>query len=198
MPRLQKRRRMSEADGECEAADAATVVRYVAPATIFYRGEICEPHATTFCVKLQKAARKLRGTDRNVDVFLSSEGGDVYAGISMYEHICMVKKRVPVHVIADGYVASAATLVLLAASRRVMRQNATFMIHAVTSFHWGGLKPKELHEEASNTEALMLLLTELYRRHSTLKRRELEKLLDRERNLRYTECLQMGFVDGHE
>ena len=188
-----KRVRMGDSDSDDEST---TVVKYVAPATIFYRGEIQEPFATQFCMKLRKASRRVRGTNTPVQVFLSSHGGDAYGGIAMYEHICMVKKTTEVHVIADGYVASAATLVLLAASRRIMCRHATLMIHAVTSYGWGGMKPKQLDEEAENTRDLMKLLTKIYKTHSSMKTKQLERLLDCERNLTYEKCLEYGLIDG--
>ena len=131
---MQKRCRYTCKDDDDEEEEDEVFVKFISPNTIYYRGEIREPEASKFCIKLRKAARKLSTSNLPITVFLSSHGGDVYAGISMYEHICMVKDSVPIHVVADGYVASAATLPLLAATKRIMCRNATFLVHAVTSY----------------------------------------------------------------
>ena len=176
--------------------DDEVLVKLISPNTIYYRGEIKEPEASRFCIKLRKAASKLSNSNLPITVFLSSCGGDAYAGISMYEHICMVKKRVPVHVVADGYVASAATLPLLAATKRIMCRNATFLVHAVTSYTWGGYKPKQLKEESDNLDTLMNILVSLYENHCTMKKKELKRLLDKDQLLTFDQCLEYGFVDG--
>ena len=192
------KRRRSDYIASDSDSDDDVVVRYVPPNTIYYRGEIKEPEASQFCIKLHKAARKLTTTSTlPLTVFLSSRGGDVYAGISMYEHICMVKDSgVPVYVVVDGSVASAATLPLLAATKRVMCRNATFLVHAITSYTWGGYKPDQLKTKSENLDTLMAILLELYGKHCTMKHKELKRLLDTDRLLTYDECVRYGFVDG--
>lgn len=181
---------------ESDSEDEEAFVKYVAPSTIYYRGEIKEPQATEFCMKLRKAARGLQSSRLPITVFLSSHGGDVYAGVAMYEHICHVKQSVPVYVVADGYVASAATLPLIAASKRIMCRHATLLVHAITSYTWGGYKPKQLKEESENLETLMGILLAMYRKHCTMKAKELQRLLDTDRLLTYDECRKHGLIDG--
>lgn len=187
------KRRCAEED---ENGNDPVVVKYVAPSTIYYRGEIKEPEATKFIVKLRKAAKNLEHSKLSIVVYLSSHGGDAHAGISMYEHICDVKRTCPVTVVADGYCASAATLPLIAATRRVMFHSSTVLVHAITSFPWGGYKPKQLREEADNCDTLMNVLVTIYQQHCKLKTSKLKRLLEKDQLLTFEQCLQMGFVDG--
>lgn len=178
-------------------ADAdAPYVRLVKPCTLYYRGEIKEPQATQFAIKLRRAAKCVRGSRRRVRIYLSSEGGDAYAGISLYETVKMVARKTPVDVVVDGFAASAATLPLLAATRRFLCRSAFLLVHAVTAETWGGYKPKQLQEEADNLRTLQRVLHGLYSEHCTLSKKELRKLLDKDRLMPYDECVRCGFVDG--
>ena len=78
--------------GAASADDNETFVSYVAPATLYYRGEIKEPHVTKFVRKLRDAsdARREASSSQPIVVYLSSHGGCVYGGITMYEHVRMV------------------------------------------------------------------------------------------------------------
>ena len=77
-----------------------------------------------------------------------------------------------------------------------MCTHATLLVHAVTSSIWGGFKPKQLKEESENLETLMTLLTNIYQKHSTLKKKDLKKLLEKDKLLTRDECTQYGFIDS--
>lgn len=193
---MNKRMRLTSED-DSDSETEHTVIKFVEPNLIFYRGEIKEPEATKFCIKIRKAVSKLRNSTLPVKIFLTSGGGDVYAGISMYEHIIMMKKKHDITVIADGFVASAATLPLMAATNRQMCPHATLLVHAITSYYsWGSFKPKQLKEESDNLETLMKILKSIYRRHCKIKDKNLEKLLEKDKLLTFEDCMKFGFVDS--
>lgn len=190
-------KRIRFADNDSDDETEHTILKFIEPNMIFYRGEIKEPEATNFCIKLRKAVSKLSNSRLPVEIFLTSGGGDVYAGISMYEHIMMMKKKHDITVIADGFVASAATLPLMAATTRQMCSHATLLVHAITSyFSWGSFKPRQLKEESDNIETLMQILKSIYKRHCKIKDKSLEKLLEKDKLLTFDECIRFGFVDG--
>lgn len=186
----------SKSDDDSES-DTETFTKFVEPNLIFYRGEIKEPHATNFCIKLHNAVAKLQDSTLPIKVFMTSVGGDVYAGIAMYEHIMLMKKTHDITVIADGFVASAATLPLMAATTRQMFTHATLLVHAITShYSWGSFKPKQLKEESDNIETLMKILKSIYKRHCKIKDKSLEKLLEKDKLLTFEECVKLGFIDS--
>ena len=184
--------------GAASADDNETFVSYVAPATLYYRGEIKEPHVTKFVRKLREASdarREASSSQPNV-VYLSSHGGCVYGGITMYEHVRMVAATTPVHTVVDGFCASAATLPFLAGTQRTVCESATMLVHAVSSSMWGGWKPRELREESENLDTLMELLTAIYARHSSAKPKALRKLLEKDKLLTRADCHELGFVNA--
>jgi len=62
-----------------------------------------------------------------LDVRLSSNGGDVFEGIAIYNALTRFPGKVTVHV--DGIAASIASLVALAGTRTVVAENAMVMVH---------------------------------------------------------------------
>ena len=164
---------------------------------IYYRGEIKEPTATEFCKVLRDITNKQKDMkDGCVRIFISSGGGDAFAGLTMFEHIKSSKKYIDVITIADGYVASAATFPILAGTRRLMGETSTMLIHQVSSGQFGYFKAKEMENEARNTATLMNIVYSLYEKHSSVCGKRLNKILDEEKLLTFKECKSLGLVDG--
>lgn len=68
------------------------------------------------------------GAIESVRLRLVSAGGKLYAALALYDVIVQSKK--PVNIIATGYCASSAILVLQAATRRFATVNTIFCLHA--------------------------------------------------------------------
>lgn len=96
---------------------------------------------------------------RTVWIYIHSEGGDLYAGISGMTHIRSFPGTV--HTVVDGFVASAATLLLLAGERRHIHAHSGVLIHQLTTGFWGG-KYEDLRDEYHNCERLMQQLRDIY------------------------------------
>ena len=127
-----------------------------------------------------------------VQLFIHSDGGDVYAGLSGMDHIrnCPV----PVHTIADGFVASAATLLLLAGRRRYCQPHASLLIHQLSS-HFAG-KYCELKDEMQNSKSIMKMFKQIYKSTTKLTDEQLQDLLSKELTVTATRSLKLGFVDA--
>lgn len=182
------RRRKRVRGGEDEDEEDVVVLETHAD-TIFYRGEIREPHATKFCIALMQLAASYP----LVRVMLTSFGGDVMAGLNMYEAIRRCK--VDVHVYADGCVCSSATFVLLAAQKRYMYSTSVLLIHALTTWHEGGHKPSDLKDALENSETLLDIMSAIYLKHSNLKVPRLKKMYTCDTYMRAEECKQMALID---
>lgn len=68
------------------------------------------------------------GVIESVRLRLVSAGGKLYAALALYDVI--IKSKKPVNIIATGYCASSAILVLQAAKRRFSTTNTIFCLHA--------------------------------------------------------------------
>lgn len=123
-------------------------------------------------------------------LYIHSDGGDAYAGLSAYGHI--VRNRVPVATVMDGIVASAASFLLLAGHKRYATRQSYLLIHQLSTGFCG--KYADMVDEVRNSTSLMDTFRELYRERTTLGPKRLEALLKKERTLSAATCLKDGFV----
>jgi ATP-dependent protease ClpP protease subunit len=126
-----------------------------------------------------------------VYVYLHSEGGNVFDAFSMCDHIR--HNDVPVVTIADGYVASAATFVLLCGAERWALPRTTLLIHELRTNFWG--QYAQLVDEMTNSEGLMKRIKALYMHNSKLDAARLDELISKELHLEASTALTLGLVD---
>jgi ATP-dependent Clp protease protease subunit len=74
---------------------------------------------------------KLKGVG-TLDVYINSEGGDVFTGKAIYNLLKRFEAKKTVYI--DGLAASAASFIAMAGDKIVTAENATWMIHEA----WGG------------------------------------------------------------
>ena len=125
-----------------------------------------------------------------VHLYIHSGGGDVYAGLSAMDHIRTC--RVPVTTVADDFVASAATFMLLGGQTRVGMVNTNILIHQLSADFWG--KWSELEFEMINTRKLMQQMKTLYAKHTQLTPDQLDHMLSGELVLTAEEAITYGFI----
>lgn len=128
----------------------------------------------------------------NIYLYIRSDGGDAYAGLSAMDTI--KHSKVPVITIVDGFAASAATFILMSGHERWMRENSHILIHQVRSESWMS-KYSELKEDLTNTRKLMDLIIRVYKKHSNIPEKKLSKILNREMYLNPETCLKYGLID---
>lgn len=129
--------------------------------------------------------------DARVYLYINSGGGCAFAGLSIMDHIRL--NRVPIITIADGYVASAATFILLGGYERKSMSNAKILIHQLSTAFWG--KYADLLDEAQNSEELMETFRKVYVQNTKLHGNRLESLLKKELHMNATSSLNWGIVD---
>ena len=84
-----------------------------------------------FGVSASEFVGDLRGIQGDLEVHISSPGGDVYDGIAIYNALRQAQQRGQVHVIIDGLAASAGSFIAQAASPGMLEiaPHAEVMIH---------------------------------------------------------------------
>lgn len=126
-----------------------------------------------------------------VELFISSEGGEIFSAFSAVDRI--KANKVPVHSYVEGIAASAATLLSVVASKRFIRRNSFMLIHQVSSSVWGNFQ--QIKEETNNLELLMKYIKNIYMTHTKFNESDLDKLLKQDLYLDAQECLKFGLVD---
>ena len=129
-------------------------------------------------------------------LYIHSEGGDLYSGISAYDHIIELKKQCDIYTIMDGFTASAATLMFLAGTKRYAMRHAYMLIHQLRGCVSGKLA--DIKDDLDNSQHIHKTLERIYLEHSneTLNNKEIKRILKREICLSAKKCYGFGLIDG--
>ncbi len=121
---------------------------------------------------------------------INSYGGTTSGGIAMYNLLrnCGLK----VTTVAEGFCASAASLVFMAGSKRVMRSASLLMIHNAWTYTEGNAK--ELRKTAEDLDKISKTAANIYRENIAIDDEKLEKLLDAEAWITPEEAVEWGFA----
>ncbi len=123
-------------------------------------------------------------------VYVRSGGGSICSALAAYDHIRHMSKRVRVITIAEGHIASCATLLFLAGERRMATRHSTFLFHQLsTTFHG---TYTNLRYELKECASLMRMMSRILFKYSNLSKRDVAKLLKKELVLTSKECKRMG------
>lgn len=193
--RRHRRRVSSEEDEDSseETPDAdASMVRQIRN-RVYFHSEVTRKSVLDLLEKLSAAETyALTHECDGIKLFIHSEGGDAYAGLSGMNHIQTC--RVPVTTIADGFVASAATFLLLGGRSRFGMEHSTILIHQVRTGFWG--KFADLVDEMQNSEQLMNILRNIYSTHTRIKKKRLETILNKELTMTAAQSIENGIIEG--
>ena len=90
-------------------------------------------------------------TKDNVTFHINSVGGDLYAGISIYNRIRNMKANVTT--VIDGLAASAGSLIFSAGKTRKVTESSTMMIHGASCFVYGYYNSREMKDVVKQIDA---------------------------------------------
>ncbi len=129
-----------------------------------------------------------------LDVEINSPGGDVFAGLGMYNMLrtWAAHEGRSVTTRITGVAASIASIIALAGDKREMPSNAFAMVHAVSSFAWG--TADELREAADVTDKVQGSLRNIYVDRMGIDEAKATEIMAKDTWLTADECLEMGFV----
>lgn len=132
--------------------------------------------------------------DNTLDVEINSPGGEVFAGLAMFNMLrtwaAQGDRTVTTRV--TGVAASIASVIALAGDRREMPKNAFAMVHSVSSFAWG--TADELREAAETTDKIQASLRNIYQDRMGIDEAKATEIMAKDTWLTAEECLEMGFA----
>ena len=164
------------------------------PPVSIYVNEFCEESVKIFIEDMTKA---LNTSQPIIPVYIDSYGGDVYALMAMIDVIKSSDK--PVATICMGKAMSCGAVLLACGEKghRYMSQNATVMIHDVSSFSEG--KSEEIKSDAAETERLQKMFYKILDKECERKDGYFDKLVfNKGRSNLYLDaeqCLKHGLAD---
>ena len=95
-----------------------------------------------------------------VEIYLNSEGGEVFEAMQIYNALKRHSQNNPVKVYVDGLSASAASYLMFGGSELFVPKNATIMIHKPTTFVWGDAD--ELRTSANALDVIQSSIESIY------------------------------------
>jgi ATP-dependent Clp protease protease subunit len=139
------------------------------------------------------AAPRGRRPERDVSLYVNSPGGQVYAGLAIYD--TMQSIGCDVQTICCGVAMSMAALILTAGApgKRLTLPNGRMLIHQPTGGYQGQSSDIEIH--ARETLALRRQLDELYAKHTGQTAAQINADSERDRYITPEEAVAYGLVD---
>lgn len=132
-------------------------------ADIYFYGEIVGDEWDKWCdtdtcpqdvIDALKAAE-----NRDVNIFINSPGGNVFAGVAIYNMLIRHQGKRTVYI--DGVAASIASVIAMCGDRIVMPSNSCLMIHNPMCLTYGNAE--ELRKMADNLDTITSPIVETYR-----------------------------------
>jgi ATP-dependent Clp endopeptidase proteolytic subunit ClpP len=164
-------------------------------ATIFLYGDIGD--SSWYDVRSVDISRELKEAEsayKKIDVRINSNGGEVYAGIAIFN--ALRNSKADIHIYVDGIAASMASVIALCGKPVEMSKYARLMLHSVSGGCYGS--KGELKEVIEQIESLEGSLCDMYAKKTGLTADKIrETYFDgKDHYLNANEALSAGFVDG--
>ena len=128
----------------------------------------------------------------HIQVLLSTYGGSVYDGLSLYDAIKGSKTEVDVT--CFGKIMSMGIIIMLAAKNRRAYRNTTFMIHEMSSISIG--KVADMEDELNETKRLNKILFDIIKNETEITKKKLDEIYEKKKDWYLTaeEALELGLI----
>jgi len=132
-------------------------------------------------------------TPPNLYIHLTTYGGDLYAAFLAYDNLKNSKYNIVT--VAEGYVASAGTVISLGGTTRKVQKSAVMMIHQLRTVIGG--KFDEIEEDFKNSKLDMKRLINLYHSefNGKMTKKQIEEVLTHDVWWDANTCIQKGLCD---
>lgn len=129
----------------------------------------------------------------NITIHINSGGGDLYAGLAIYNRL----KRLNGHVttINDGIAASAASLIFQAGNTRKMNAGSNLMAHGASGFLFGYYNTEDLKQTLDEFKAHDRAIVNVYAEAMGVSASEAKKFVSGETWLTGQDAIDKGLAD---
>lgn len=144
-----------------EPATEQFACEYINQSDVFFVGEITpfSAHCLNRLIK-QIEGEKEDFADKSIRLHITSPGGSVSDGLKLHDAIA--SSTLNVTVIAEGFVASAATLLLCATESSRITRNSFLLLHEFTTYM--EINYSNLHPHLSYLDKIMECVLQIYNR----------------------------------
>ena len=134
---------------------------------------------------------ELAGKD-SITVHINSVGGDMYAGIAIYNRLKGLAAKVTT--INDGLAASAGSLIFMAGDTRKVNAGSNLMIHGAAGFLYGYYQVQDLKGVTKQLEAHNKAGINIYAEATGKDKETIKAMVDRETWLTGADAVEAGFA----
>jgi ATP-dependent Clp protease protease subunit len=131
--------------------------------------------------------------DKDIAIYINSPGGQVYAGLAIYDTMQFIKPQV--QTICVGIAMSMGSLLLAggAPGKRFALPNSRILIHQVSGGFEGQATDIEIH--AREALALRARIDEIYAKHTGKPVEQVHEDMERDRFFKADEAVEYGLID---
>ena len=128
----------------------------------------------------------------HIQILLSTYGGNVYDGISLYDAI--KKSKTDVDITCFGKIMSIGIIILLSAKTRKAYRNTTFMIHELSSGVIGKLA--DMEESIDESKRINRVLFDIIEKETKITHSWLKEIYNKKKDWFFTaeEALEIGLI----
>ena len=132
-------------------------------------------------------------TKDNITIHINSVGGDLYAGVAIYNRL----KELPANIttINDGLAASAASLIFQAGDTRKVNAGSNLMVHQAMGFLYGYYQVPDLNQVTKQLRAANNTAVAIYAEASSRDKDAIKRMVDAETWLTGQEAVDAGLAD---
>jgi len=134
------------------------------------------------------------GEISELNIYINSDGGDVFAGQAIHSMLKRHSAKKTVYV--DGLAASIASVIVMAGDTVIMPNNAMIMIHNPWTFAYG--YSSDFRKVADDLDKIRESIIAVYEGKTALLRDEIIEMMDAETWLTAEEAKEYGFADEIE
>ena len=117
---------------------------------------------------------------KDIDIYINSGGGSVFAGIAIYSMLKRHNGKKTVHI--DGLAASIASVIALAGDEVIIPKYANFMIHNPLCMLWNSYNANDLRKIANTLDSCKESILNIYMENvkSNIEKDQISKFMDEE------------------
>ena len=131
--------------------------------------------------------------DKDIDLYINSPGGHVYAGLAIYDTMQFIKPDVRTICVGIAMSMGAVLLAGGAEGKRMALPNSKILLHQVWGGYQGQASDIEIH--ARETIALKRKLDEIVAQHTKQDEEKVRKDMDRDFFMTSEESVEYGIID---
>ena len=144
----------------------------------------------TSAVGMVQAIKGLPENISNINIRINSYGGEVAEGLAIYNTLKTCGKHVTTTI--DGFACSAASMIFMAGTERIINNSSLLMIHNALTYTVGNAD--QLRKEADDLEKINEQIIKTYMEHVNITIDEVKKMMDDETWITPEEALEKGFA----